>query len=313
MRHPHGTVFQMPQMFEIYRRTKHCYPMVVTAEKNGRIKGLLLAVIQWNGNIITKPLTARSIIIGGPLVVNNDERIVKMLMSEYRKRLPSYVVYSEVRPIYDMSNIGNALSECGFKKVGHYNLMLDIRPNKQRLYDNLHKERQRNIHQAEKAELVFKEINNDSDIQEISNLIELTYKRKHVPLTDKGIFLQAKHLMPEYVRFFAAYKDSQMVAGQVRLCYKGLVYAWYAGSDEKYFKLRPNDFLMWNVICWAHDRGYKLFDFGGGGEPGKPYGVRDYKLKYGCKMYDFGRYICLHRPLIYHTAKTMMNLLGIKK
>ncbi|MBR1928293.1 MAG: GNAT family N-acetyltransferase [Paludibacteraceae bacterium] len=300
-------------MFKVYSQTKHCYPIVVSIVKRGRIKGLLLAIVQWNGGSFTKLFTARSIIIGGPLAVNNNEQIVKMLLSEYKRVLPKYVIYSEVRPIYDMAHIFNSLIGSGYKRVGHYNLMLDIRPNKQRLYDNLHKERQRNIRQAEKAGLVFKEVDKDSEIQQISNLIELTYKRKRVPLIDTSIFLQAKQLMPEYVHFFAAYKDSQMIARQVRLCYKGLVYAWYAGSNEQYFKLRPNDFLMWNVICWAHDNGYKIFDFGGGGEPNKPYGVRDYKLKYGCKMYDYGRYLHLLRPISYHSAKMLMTMLGIKK
>ena len=99
-----------------------------------------------------------------------------------------------------------------------------------------------------------------------------------------------------------------MIAGQVRLCYGTLAYAWFAGSDEDYFKLRPNDFTMWNVIRWAREKGYKEFDFGGGGEPGKPYGVRDYKLKYGCEMYDYGRYMLTHRSVTYWAAATAYNL-----
>ncbi len=296
-------------MFEVYEKTENCKPIVISVEKHGRIKGILVAVIQWNGNILMRPFTSRSIIIGGPLAVNNDERIIQGLMSEYKKRLPYSVVYSEIRPIYDMSAISLVLQRLGFNRIGHYNLMLDIRPNKQHLYDNLHKERQRNIHQAEKAGLVFKEVTDKAEVFRIIRLIELTYKRKRVPLTDTGIFYNTKSILKENVHFFAAYKENQMVAGQVRLCYKGLVYAWYAGSDERYFKLRPNDFLMWNVICWAHDNGYKVFDFGGGGQPGKAYGVRDYKLKYGCKMYDYGRYQLIHRPLAYHLGKLAIGMM----
>lgn len=63
--------------------------------------------------------------------------------------------------------------------------------------------------------------------------------------------------------------------------YKDVVYAWYAGSNAEYFNKRPNDFLMWNVLLWSKEKGYKLFDFGGAGKPNIPYGVREYKLKYG--------------------------------
>lgn len=274
---------------------------------------MLLAIVQWNGAAIAKPLTARSIIIGGPLVVNDDEVLLRQLMEEYCRLLPPYVVYSEIRPVYDMGSIEESLNKQHFRRVGHYNLMLDIRPNKQRLFDNLHKERQRNIRQAQKAGLRFEEVTSEQGINEIAELIRQTYIRKRVPFADTGIFSYAAESMSHEVRFFAAYKDNTMVAGQVRLCYKKLVYAWYAGSDERYFRLRPNDFLMWNVICWAHDHGYSTFDFGGGGEPGRPYGVRDYKLKYGCKIFDYGRYLNVRRPLTYYLAKSAMKLLGMKK
>jgi hypothetical protein len=74
--------------------------------------------------------------------------------------------------------------------------------------------------------------------------------------------------------------------------------------------MRPNDFLMWNVICWAHRNGYKYFDFGGGGKQGVPYGVRDYKMKYGCEIEDYGRYIYTHRPLAYKAGKLGVKMLS---
>ena len=144
-------------------------------------------------------------------------------------------------------------------------------------------------------------------------LIVKTYKRKNVPMSYEDIFLQTKATLANNVHYFAAYCGDTMVAGQVRLCYKNLVYAWFAGSDDTYFKMRPNDFLMWNVIVWAHRNGYKYFDFGGGGEPGVPYGVRDYKMKYGCEIADYGRYIFKHRPLTYYLGKMGVKLLKMKR
>lgn len=294
-------------MYELFKRHRHVEPLVVVVKKRGRIVGLMSSVIQWNGPAFMKPLTARSIIMGGPLIVNDDERIIHVLMKEYRKKLPWYVVYSEIRPLEDMQSMSDDLLDCGFKRIGHYNILLDIRKNKKRLYDNLHKERQRNIRQAQKAGLEFREVLDEEEIRQIIYLLKQTYHRKRVPLGDTDFFLSAKEVLKDSIHFFAAYKEDKMVAGQVRLCYKKMVYAWYAGSDEHYFKLRPNDFLMWNVICWAHDNGYSVFDFGGGGEPGKPYGVRDYKMKYGGEISDFGRYLNLHHPIIYKVGKIVIN------
>ena len=36
--------------------------------------------------------------------------------------------------------------------------------------------------------------------------------------------------------------------------------------------------------------------FGGAGKPDKPYGVRDYKLKFGGQLVNWGRFEKVHKP-----------------
>ena len=308
--HPQGTVFQTPEMCMIYEAAEKTMPLVVAVERDGHIAGLMVAQVLWNGGETGRWLTGRSIIMGGPLVENDDAEVLAELMKAYRERLPKWVVYSEIRPIYEIPlEIGNWMLEIGkWKRVGHYNLVMRVDKSEEELWNGMHKERRRNVGQAEKAGLRFEEVTEDAGRREVVALLRKTYERKHVPMADDSLFARLTEIMPEYVRFFAAYKEDKMIAGQIRLGYKDLLYAWYAGSDEEYFKLRPNDFTMWNVIRWAHEKGYKEFDFGGGGEPGKTYGVRDYKLKYGCEMFDYGRYIWAHRPVTYWAAAKMYGL-----
>lgn len=301
--HPLGTVFYTPEMWKVYGVTENVKPLAIAVEIEGHVVGVLLAQIMWNGGTIGKPLTGRSIITGGPLAIDNDEEVLEMLMEAYRERMPKWVVYSEIRPIYQIGDVP------GWKRVGHYNLVMRVDKSEEELWNGMHKERRRNVNQAIKAGLTFKELTTADEIQQVVALIEKTYRRKHVPIGYLNMFDKVQSILRDYAHFFGCYTaEGHMIAGQVRLCYGTLVYAWFAGSDEDYFKLRPNDFTMWNVIRWAREKGYKEFDFGGGGEPGKPYGVRDYKLKYGCEMYDYGRYILAHRPLTYWAAATAYNL-----
>ena len=311
--HPQGNVFQTPEMYESYSKASHNKPITIASYSDGLICGILLAVIITNGGGIIRCFTSRSVIIGGPLAKDNDPLIIDLLFKEYVRVLPCSVIYSEIRPIYDLNIISQSLLQAGFNRVSHYNLVMDIDIDKDAIWRRMHKERRRNVEKANKCGLVFQEIKSDDGIQDIVSLIKQTYHRKRVPLSYSDIFFQINSSMSKYVHFFGAYYQGHMIAGQVRLCYNGLVYAWFAGSDEQYFKLRPNDFLMWNVISWAHDNGYVKFDFGGGGEPGTPYGVRDYKLKYGCEIFDWGRYLCIHKPLLYKVGKTGVRILGLKR
>ena len=302
--HPKGNVFQTPEMYDVYACAEHVTPITIAAVEGAEIVGILVAQYMTNGGALASWITARSIITGGPLAKDNKPEIVEALMREYRRLLPRKTIYSEIRPVYEMPlEIGNWMLEIGkWKRVGHYNLVMRVDKSEEELWNGMHKERRRNVGQAEKAGLRFEEVTEAAGRREVVTLLQKTYERKHVPMADDSLFARLTEIMPEYVRFFAAYTEDKMIAGQIRLGYKDLLYAWYAGSDEDYFKLRPNDFTMWNVIRWAHEKGYKEFDFGGGGEPGKPYGVRDYKLKYGCEMFDYGRYVWAHRPVTYWAA-----------
>jgi len=309
--HPQGNIFQTPEMFDVYACAEHVTPIAIAAMEGDEIVGVLVAQYMTNGGRIASWITARSIITGGPLAKDNKPEIVEALMREYRRLLPNKTIYSEIRPVYDFPlEIGNWILEIGkWKRVGHYSLVLRLEKTEEELFEQMHKERRRNVNQAVKAGLVFKEVTDEEDISAIVELIKQTYERKHVPIGYLDMFGEVRRLMGEYARFFASYTaDGKMIAGEIRLCYKDLVYAWFAGSDEAYLKLRPNDFTMWNVIRWSHEKGYKEFDFGGGGEPGKPYGVRDYKLKYGCEMFDYGRYVLAHRPVTYWLAAKMYGL-----
>ena len=308
-KHPKGTIFQSSEMYEVYHGASHSKPFIIVVQENGEIRGVLLAVIIWNGNDIVKRFTARSIIVGGPLAENDNEFIIKQLLKAYLEKLPRYVVYSEIRPVYDLKSMSAVLEKEGFRRRGHYNLILDVEADEQSLWAGLHKERQRNVKHAEKVGLEYREVTAESEIEDVLALIRQTYRRKKVPMSYFDIFAKAKNALNGYIHFFAAYNSEKMVAGQIRLCYKDLVYAWFAGSDEIFFKQRPNDFLMWKVICWAHDNGYKLFDLGGGGEPGVPYGVRDYKLKYGCQMFDYSRFQYFHHPMVYKIGEVGVKMI----
>lgn len=311
--HPSGSVFQTKEMYDLFRQAGHNQSLAIAVMNDRAILGVLLAVIVSNGPVITRAFTSRSIVIGGPLAEDNDPTIIDLLFFEYKRRLPRYVVYTEIRPIFDPQGISGTLLDLGYNRIGHYNLLMNITPDAPDLWNRMHKERRRNVRKAQEYGLEFKEVVAQQEINVIIALILKTYKRKRVPISSTDALKKANLFLCGSVRYFAAFYKGEMIAGQIRLYYNDLAYAWYAGSDEKHFKMYPNDFLMWNVICWSHEHGYRVFDFGGGGEPGVPYGVRDYKLKYGCDMHDYGRFLCIHHSFIYKMGKTAISLLGMKK
>ena len=307
--HPQGNVFQTPEMYLVYLQAQNITPYIVAVVNNGQVEGILLAQWMSNGNKLAQWITSRSIISGGPLAKDDDPVIIDLLLRAYNKLLPIKTIYSEIRPIYDSAALFQYLSTRKWTRKGHYNILLSLNKDEETLYNQMHKERKRNVQTAIKNGLTFQEVDKPEDIKSVVALIQKTYARKHVPISYLDMFDQVLEIMGDYAHFIACYtSEGKMIGGQVRLCYNEMIYAWFAGSDEAYFKQRPNDFLMWNAILWAKSKGFEVFDFGGGGEPGVEYGVRDYKMKYGCEIFDYGRMLYTHRPLTYYCAQLAYKL-----
>lgn len=98
------------------------------------------------------------------------------------------------------------------------------------------------------------------------------------------------------VKFWLAHVDGVHVATSVELLYKGVMYGWYGGVDRAYASYNPGELLMWHILKWGAENGYRLYDFGGAGKPNKEYGVRDFKAKFGGELVCYGRNTCVHAP-----------------
>jgi lipid II:glycine glycyltransferase (peptidoglycan interpeptide bridge formation enzyme) len=312
LKHPNGTIFQTPEMYEVYQRTPNFTPVIVIVKnEQGRINGCLMSVVQRIYNGIIGDLTTRSIVMGGPLAKNNNAEILDALLRNYNKIVSSKAIYSQFRNLFDMNNYYLPFDKNGYKLEEHLDILINLKKTKEELEEQLHKERKRNIAKAIKEGLTFKVLDKEEDIKTVILLLKKTYSRVRVPFSCEELFLNSQLILDRNVVFFGAFLKDKMIAGQVRLCYKDTVYAWYAGSDSDYFNKRPNDFLLWNVILWSKEHNYDLFDFGGAGKPTIPYGVRDYKLKFGGELVNYGRYEKEYKKLFMFIGKNAFKLYKI--
>jgi lipid II:glycine glycyltransferase (peptidoglycan interpeptide bridge formation enzyme) len=127
-------------------------------------------------------------------------------------------------------------------------------------------------------------------------------------MPDKGFFNTSYNELAQkgILKTFVAIFDNQIIATRMVLCFNQTIYDWYAGASEKHMDKYPNDFLPWKIIEWGIENGYKTFDFGGAGKPGVPYGVRDFKMKFGGGLVEFGRFEKVHKPLLMKMGKFVM-------
>jgi len=302
--HPHGNIFQTPQMYTVYGTTKNYQPFVVACYENGSMAGVLLAVIQKEYKRILGKLSARSIIWGGPLVRSNDIHVFEAIMNEYDQTIKKQAIYTHIRNIFPMDWAKEVFNKFGYETESHLDILIDLDKPVEELWKELHPTRRKQIDRGYRRGVDFYYIQKPDKtiLSECYELIALLYKRIKLPFPNKEFFLNSYFNLNERIGLFILKNQTKIIGCRFVLLYKKLIYDWYAGSDDEFLDKYPNDILPWEVMKWGAKNGYQIFDFGGAGKPGVPYGVRDFKMKFGGNLVNYGRFKKIHNSLIYFPA-----------
>jgi serine/alanine adding enzyme len=97
---------------------------------------------------------------------------------------------------------------------------------------------------------------------------------------------------------------------------KGTVFEWYVCGLDEVFKgkgIYPSVLATWAAIEYAASNSFRQFDFMGVGKPDVPYGVRDFKKKFGGVVVNHGRYIRINNKSMYLIAEIGYNILSLLK
>ena len=310
--HPQGNIFQTPEMFDVFMAAKNNHPLLTAVTNvDNEILGILAAVIQTEYSGFLGKFTSRSIIRGGPLILNNNEEVLDIILKEYNKAICKRAIYTQSRNLWEQ---GNGFRECfeknGFMYEGHLNILVDIGQPEEKLWKDVHTKRRNEIRRARREGTLCRELETENEVGEAYDILEEVYGKAKLPLHDRSLFLTAfETLKPKgMIRFFGAINQNKIIGVIAVLCYKDGIYDWYAGSHREYYNKYPNDLLPWEVFLWGKKNGYKVFDFGGAGKSTQPYGVRDYKKQFGGEFVNFGRYEKIHKPALLKLGKLGLKL-----
>ena len=310
--HPNGNIFQTPEMFEIYNATDGYETILVTAlNGSGQIVGILLAAIQKQLNGVLGSFVARSIINGGPLILEECPKILDALLSEYNRVAQKKAIYSQIRNDKPWDNFKKIFYKHGFIFEDHLNIIVDLSKPEDELWADVNSKRRNEIRRARKEGTSFSAKTSLDDLEESYNIIRSVYRRVKLPIPSFAFFKNIHQKSNENLglTLFCAENESRVIGCMIALCYKETIFNYYAGAYTEHYKKYPNDLIPWEVFLWGKDNGFQTFDFGGAGKPNVPYGVREYKKKFGGKMVNFGRFENIHHPSLFQIAKTGFNLI----
>ncbi len=306
IQHPGGNIFQAPEIFEVYKRTKIYYPFVIgVLDAKYELVGILLSIIQKEHQGIIGKFSARSIIVGGPIIKDDNIEVLELLLKEYNKKIKSKAIYTQVRNLFENKWSKTVFENNGFSYEPHLNILIDLNKSKSDLWKEVHSKRRNEIRRATKEGTIFKINNSKEALIESYKILEEVYQRAKLPLPHFSHFEALLNYSDNKSGLIigTAMNNGKIIGCMLALAYKKTIYDYYAGAYKTEYKKYPNDLIPWEIFIWGKENGYEIFDFGGAGKPGVPYGVRDYKKKFGGDIVNYGRYYKIHKPFLFKIAK----------
>jgi len=301
--HPESNVFHTPEMFRVFARAKNHRPTLwAVTDNDGSVLALLLPVQITLSHHLYR-LTTRAVAYGSVLYAQEPKgrEALALLLRTYTQEVDGVPLFTELRNLSDLSDVQPILRECGFVHEDHLNYLIDLKRPPEVLLQGIGPRTRKHIRRGLRRDEVIVEEVKDWDLVAVCyDLLRQSYRKARVPLTDYSLFESAFDLLyPKgMVRFTLARVGQTPVAVSVELLYKDIIYGWYGGVDRAYGSYVPNELLMWRILQWGTENGYRLYDFGGAGKTDEEYGVRNFKAKFGGKLVSFGRNTCVHARLL---------------
>ncbi|MGY5858013.1 MAG: GNAT family N-acetyltransferase [Candidatus Thorarchaeota archaeon] len=296
-----GNIFQTPEMYKVYLNTEQ-YEPVFTAliSENEDILATLLGVRKEESGFLAKRFSNRVLTLGGPILSDKADAssLLGLILQSHNEYVRMSAMFTDLRNVLPFKELQSQFENSGYKFIEHATSCVDLSLGAETLWNGLKSKRRQGIRKAIKSGLSA-DVATLNDLDGIYKLFEETYERISFPPPPKTLFSSILSILgrKNYARITAIRFEEELVAVVINLLYKDLVYAWYCAGHQPYTRLHCNEYAFWSTFEWAAENAFKLFDFGGGGDPAQIDGVRTFKERMGGVTREIGRYECVHNRL----------------
>jgi lipid II:glycine glycyltransferase (peptidoglycan interpeptide bridge formation enzyme) len=222
-------------------------------------------------------------------------KILSALLKAITNFADQYVPVTEFRNFPTNSEERVIYNQHGFVFEPHLNLLKDI-TTAENAWTSLSKCRRRQIRRSFDKGTKLEIADNPRQVIQFYRILHELYskkvKKKIPPLRTFMSFLDRRNNPGDGVILVVSVDDS-VIGGIVCLIEPGhALTEWYVcGLDHTWHDHYPSVMATWAGIRFACDLGLPCFNFLGMGKPGVSYGVRDFKLRFGGELVDYGRFL----------------------
>ncbi len=153
----------------------------------------------------------------------------------------------------------------GYEPYCELSLYVDLEQAPEDLLAALSSSRRRDYRYSLSHDLVFRRLETDEEIRQFhsmlsNNLLKFNARPVHTP---EEMLLLKRDTLPDETDFYGAFYGDRMIAGTM-LFYFGqqVLHTQYLANDSEYSRMFPMNYLDFQLISMAREKGFRYFSFG---------------------------------------------------
>jgi FemAB-related protein (PEP-CTERM system-associated) len=252
-RHPQGSFFQLTGWKRVIEKTFGYRPCYFLAERAGEITGIapLFSISNW---LIGNCLMSVPLGVYAGICAADEKSRESLLDLAKNESVLRGVDYLELRN-------RNGPIDRGFHHNSLYTTFTtSLEPNFDTNLKRLPRDTRYMIRKGEKAGLRIERGNHQLDA--FYRLFAQSMHRHGTPVFPHALFANLEAEFGPAMDVMMVYRGSEAVSGVISFFFRDAVLPYYAGAGPDATKTAANNFMYWELMKYAVQRGCRTFDFG---------------------------------------------------
>lgn len=206
----------------------------------------------------------------GPLLAVEDPLLARLVIHKLQQLAKTFrILYLIVQPPGNDKVVTQEMPQLGFQPsmrrvVPAATLVIDLTRDLDDILARMHKKTRYGIRRGQREGIVVRE-GTEKDLDTFYNLMLATAQRRGFSAYPRSYYAEMWRLFRPhgFIRMFLAEYQGEVVTAHLVIPFGDTLLSKMGYWSGRHGKLKPNEFLEWEVITWAKAQGYRCYDFEG--------------------------------------------------
>ncbi|WP_232299987.1 FemAB family XrtA/PEP-CTERM system-associated protein [Colwellia sp. MT41] len=270
-KHSQGSFFHLSGWQQVISKSFNhdCYFLYI--EHDGKIAGVL-PLVEVNSKLFGHALISTPFCVYGGAIADTPELVRQLEQEACQLAEKLSVDYLELR--YQEKQDSALLL-----KQAHSSFGCELAEDKEQILASIKKKQRAVIRHSLKNELSFSLESGKANLTDFYQLLSTSYRNLGTPIFSKAYFENLVEVFGDNVDIAVIKnKEEQLSSAVMNFYFNEQVLPYYGGGNASARGLKSADFMYYQVMCKASERGYRWYDFGRSKNDSGPY---KYKKNWG--------------------------------